>query len=217
MKDGMQQADARIDRVLRGLGAAEPGDAADLAHEFERRVLLAVYKRAAGRRQSTRRGLAAFGVAAFGVARWRFAVAAAVLALAVLLWAGHAHRMRQGTAVTAARLQPFPADAPARSAAENVAVLRGAAPLGGPRAYPASARAAGVPRVKLPARTVAIGNHPAPEAPLTDEERLLLRIAHRGQPDEYAALNPDARDAVAMTEKQEFREFFGPPPTGDSE
>lgn len=216
MKDEMREAEARIDRVLRGLGEAQPGYAEGSAGEFERRVLRAVQERAAGGKQSKRRGLATLGVAALGVRRWRFAVAAAVLVLAALLWAGHAHRMRQGTAATVARVQSPPAAAPVRQPAENAAV-GAVASLGEHRAHPASARAVGVPRVERPARMVAIGNHPAPEAPLTDEERLLLRIAHRGQPDQYAALNPDARDAVAMTEKQEFRQFFGPPPTGDSE
>ena len=33
---------------------------------------------------------------------------------------------------------------------------------------------------------------PAPPLPLTEQERLLLRLAHRGDPENMAILNPDA-------------------------
>jgi len=35
------------------------------------------------------------------------------------------------------------------------------------------------------------GNHPAPPMPLTEQEKLLLRIAHKGDPEELAMLNPE--------------------------
>lgn len=51
-------------------------------------------------------------------------------------------------------------------------------------------------------------NHPAPEPPLTKEEKLLLRIAHRGDPTEMAALNPLLWAARDAEEKAEVRRFF---------
>jgi hypothetical protein len=51
-------------------------------------------------------------------------------------------------------------------------------------------------------------NKPAPEAPLTDEEKLLLRIAHKNDPVELAALNPMLRAAEDAQEKAEVKTFF---------
>jgi hypothetical protein len=60
-------------------------------------------------------------------------------------------------------------------------------------------------------------NHPAPPMPLTEQERLLLRIAHRGDPVELAMLDPMIRAARDAKEGAEFQQFFGPetiePPT----
>lgn len=54
----------------------------------------------------------------------------------------------------------------------------------------------------------------APPMPLTDQERLMLDILHRGDPVQMAMLNPDeraARDAVERAEVQSF--FVKPSPT----
>ena len=53
---------------------------------------------------------------------------------------------------------------------------------------------------------------PAPEAPLTEEERLLLRIAHMGDPEEIAMLDPDKRAKAEAEETSEFQSFFAQPP-----
>jgi hypothetical protein len=54
-----------------------------------------------------------------------------------------------------------------------------------------------------------VGNHPAPEAPLTDEEKLLLRIAHKGDRVEMAALNPLLQASRDAEEKADVKKFFG--------
>ncbi len=54
---------------------------------------------------------------------------------------------------------------------------------------------------------------PAPEAPLTAQERLLLQIIHQGDPLEIAALNSGLRDAEAADDAAEFEDFFKPKPT----
>jgi hypothetical protein len=61
-----------------------------------------------------------------------------------------------------------------------------------------------------------MANHPAPEAPLTAEEKLLLRMAHRRDPVEMAALNPLLRAARDAEEKAEVQRFFEPPTTGEN-
>jgi len=60
-------------------------------------------------------------------------------------------------------------------------------------------------------------SYPAPPAPLTQEEKLLLRIARKGDPQELALLNPVMRAARNAEEKAEVERFFTQPATGDHE
>ena len=60
-------------------------------------------------------------------------------------------------------------------------------------------------------------SHPAPEMPLTDQERLMLRIVRGGDPVELAELDPQVRAAQDAQQKAEFQNFFEPPRTGDKE
>ncbi len=53
-------------------------------------------------------------------------------------------------------------------------------------------------------------SHPAPPLPLTEQERLLLRIAHRGDRVELAMLDPMRRAERDAEEGAEFQRFFGP-------
>jgi hypothetical protein len=50
-------------------------------------------------------------------------------------------------------------------------------------------------------------SHPAPEEPLTQQERLLLRIVHKGDPEEIAMLNPEVREREAAEGEAEFRKW----------
>jgi hypothetical protein len=54
-------------------------------------------------------------------------------------------------------------------------------------------------------------SHPAPPMPLTEQERLLLRIAHKNDPVEMAVLDPMRRAARDAEEGVAFQSFFGPP------
>ena len=56
-------------------------------------------------------------------------------------------------------------------------------------------------------------SHPAPELPLTDQEKLLRRIARHPDPVEIAELDPSARAARAAEDKAAFKNFFNPPET----
>jgi hypothetical protein len=49
-------------------------------------------------------------------------------------------------------------------------------------------------------------HHPAPPLPLTDQEKLLLRLAHR--PDDATILNPVNREAQSARATTEFQYFF---------
>ena len=52
-------------------------------------------------------------------------------------------------------------------------------------------------------------SHPAPPMPLTEQERLLLRIMHKDDPVEVAVLNPAWRAARDAEDQAEFQRFFG--------
>jgi hypothetical protein len=51
-------------------------------------------------------------------------------------------------------------------------------------------------------------SHPAPPMPLTEQERLLLRIVHKDDPVEVAVLNPAWREARDAEDQAEFQRFF---------
>jgi hypothetical protein len=50
---------------------------------------------------------------------------------------------------------------------------------------------------------------PAPPMPLTEQERLLLRLVHKVGPVEIATLDPRVRAMQDAEEKEEFQRFFG--------
>jgi hypothetical protein len=51
-------------------------------------------------------------------------------------------------------------------------------------------------------------SQPAPEIPLTEQERLFLQVVRRGDPEELAMLEPEKRAARSETEKEEVERFF---------
>lgn len=50
-------------------------------------------------------------------------------------------------------------------------------------------------------------SHPAPIAPLTEQERILIRIAQRRDPIQLASLNTKLRDAMDISRRKEFIRF----------
>jgi hypothetical protein len=67
--------------------------------------------------------------------------------------------------------------------------------------------------VKRPQDAPAVGetqaaSFPAPPLPLTEQERLLLRLAHRGDAGATAILNPDVRAAQTAKATEQFQQFF---------
>jgi hypothetical protein len=60
-------------------------------------------------------------------------------------------------------------------------------------------------------------SHPAPPLPLTEQEKLLLRIVHKGDPVELAMLDPMQRAAREAKDKADVKSFFEPSTTGDHE
>jgi len=60
-------------------------------------------------------------------------------------------------------------------------------------------------------------SYPAPPMPLTEQEKLLLRIAHKRDPEEVAMLNPQVRARQEAEGKVEFQQFFEPSTKGNNE
>jgi hypothetical protein len=60
-------------------------------------------------------------------------------------------------------------------------------------------------------------NHPAPEAPLTREEKLLLRVVNEGDPQQMAMLNPEIRAIEKAQSEAKFQEFVEQSIKGDRE
>jgi len=60
-------------------------------------------------------------------------------------------------------------------------------------------------------------SHPAPEAPLTNDEKLLLRAVQAGDPQVMAMLNPELRAKQEAESEAEFQAFVGQSGKGDSE
>ena len=52
---------------------------------------------------------------------------------------------------------------------------------------------------------------PAPPMPLTDQEKLLLRLAHKNDPVELATLDPKLRELQDAEDQAEFQRFFSGP------
>ncbi len=148
-------------------------------------------------------------------------LAAEVVALAfVLFWSGR---------FTRSRVAPAPSQAAvAMSVVQGqVMVMHAEQQSGEMRVIPSEPTAQVIPfplsqrsavivevrpvRVKT-AQTATEESFPAPPLPLTEEERLLLRVVHRSDPVQLAQLTPAARKAELQRERDDVSAFFAPPP-----
>ena len=207
----MKNGDEAIERVLAGLQDVEAPEG------MERRIVEAMRQGAPGRRgwrpmslmiPSHLIGARVLTIAVAGVV---------VISLAAGWMASRDHRIRPERAEV--KRQETPAHAPilethATAAREvqplperSIAVLRSKRHV--ERDVPEERPVAG--------REMIAENHPAPEAPLTDEEKLLLRFAHRADPEEVAALSPVLQAREDAEEKAEVQNFFEPNPATNNE
>ncbi len=182
MKDRNEE---RVERVLAALGAVEPPPG------MQRRVLELLEEKALEGATEWWRlwPSSVLGGMAF----------AAMLAVAVLIPAGHRHRRNP---VVIEPPQPAVMAVPEASAGHvEMRSLRRA-----------SARRAIAVRKSdddsIAMQEMRAKSFPASPLPLTEEERLLLSIAHKGDPAEMAMLEPETRAAAAAAETAAFQEFF---------
>ena len=66
-------------------------------------------------------------------------------------------------------------------------------------------------------RQMRAASHPAPEEPLTGEEKLLLRIVQKGDSQQMAMLNPQVREKQEAESEAEFKKFVEQSTTGERE
>jgi hypothetical protein len=129
---------------------------------------------------------------AFALAFVFAAVLMAGLTVAVRLdqpWHKSASATRQVTHV----VLPQPAQ-PNRTAVKATAGLRQKTPRTAPT---------------RPREETQLASYPAPALPLTEQERLLLRLAHRHDVQNVAILNRDVQTAASAEAAKQFQQFFG--------
>jgi hypothetical protein len=200
----MKNPDEVIERVLAGLRDAEAPAG------IEKRILEVVEARSETQMVATPRWA------------WRVAFASVIvvgLSLTITAILGHGKHSSQ------ARQHPVPL-APYRLASppangQNASLLRDRpnAPISKPARIAAPVRRA---REINAADAVLFAemrapSHPAAEAPLTTEERLLLRAVHLGDPQIIAMLNPEVRARQEAESEAEFQRFADQSAKGDSE
>ena len=70
---------------------------------------------------------------------------------------------------------------------------------------------------ELALREMRASSHPAPPLPLTKQERLLLRMARRRDPDQIALLDPEARERQLAAGRKDVQDFFEPTTARESQ
>jgi hypothetical protein len=207
----MKNSDEAIDRVLAGLRDTEAPEG------MERRILDALENGATARAESAWHRLLPLWLLAPTRAMTRVLVCGAALAgVVVVVFATSAIRHARDVAVRSekevapAKVLPAVVDAPlvavSSSAHEERAGLRVRTAVGEAR----SARTVDS-EDSVALSEMRAASFPAPPMPLTEQEKLLLRIAHRGDPVEVAMLDPNQRSLEEMKEKAEYQSFFARP------
>ena len=178
---------------------------------MERRIVEAVRDRASARTAASWGGLRPL---AHWCAMWPFAGGVVLVVILVSLPALVVHRTRLH--VHATRVASQPAAASAKGAEEDR--TKPPAPIARSRGNTVTRK-----RVHTSASDLAIlrdiraPSHPAPEAPLTEEEKILLRVAHTGDAEEFAMLNPEMRARQDAQMEADFERFVAQSSKPDQE
>jgi hypothetical protein len=208
---GMNNSGEAIDKVLAGLRDA------DAPAGMERRILAGLEERAAARsRSGWRQLLPVWVIAPAGpVAVGSLVCGAVVAGVFVIAFAIPAIR-RSGHTAEQGRRNSVVVGATALAASE-------AAPESARSSLRPGGRVTGQKEVgRSAAGAEAVGeddsaaleemhaaSYPAPPMPLTEQERLLLRLVHKDDPVELAMLDPKLRALQDSEDKAEFQRFFG--------
>ena len=182
----MKDADRTIERLLAALRDAEPSAA------MERRILEALEAREAAAAPPFWSGMRPIATS----------LAAALAIAGMLIVAVAVRQHRSAPADTRSH-----ATAPPVRGTTQPEVVSQQAPIAPQRPAPrGSLRHAG--KVSAVPETQA-ASFPAPPLPLTEQERSLLRLARRRDPQDTAMLNPVIRAAQSAKTTEQFQQFFG--------
>jgi hypothetical protein len=186
----MINSEETIGKVLAGLRDAEasPG--------LERRIQAAIEERASERPVAT--------------SRWAWSVALAgmiAVSLFVAITVLHRHNNPSTQAIhPAVPTGSLPANGPEKDM--QVASLLPHEPIAPARTATPKRKANTISAEDaLLLREMRAPSHPAPVAPLTTEEKLLLRAVHLGNPQVMAMLNPEVRARQEAESEAEFQRF----------
>jgi hypothetical protein len=186
----MRDADEMIERLLTGLRDAEPSAG------IERRILEAMELREAAASDSHWRRL---------LLPWRLrpAMALVCVALAAILVASFfvAIRVHQ------------PRHAPPHVSSHSISAEARPPEAVAQKALTAPRRMASRVSVRRPGDVSAVketqaASYPAPPSPLTEQEKLLLRLAHRRDPQNMAILNRNVQATQSAKATEQFQQFF---------
>ncbi len=189
----MRDADATIERLLAGLRDAEPS--AGMQHRLRKAMETHPAVASASRRHRRR-------------LPWLLRPEIALLLVCVLALTVKVHHHRD--------TPPY-----IRSHATSTYTSRATAPEAVTQEAPTRQRQKTSPVSLRPPRaadrstveeTQAAG-FPAPPLPLTDQEKLLLRLAHRNDPQNMTLLNRDAQASQSAKATEQFQQFFDINPT----
>ncbi len=202
-----KSSDEAIQQVLAGLRDCEA------AAGMERRILEAVRDRPSARPAANWGGLRPV---AHWAAMWPLAGGLVLVVISVSLSFFLIHRT--GHSPTRLSVQAARAESVSPAASGKIAEENGSKTIARTRGNAAAQK-----RVRANAgdlvilRDMRTPSHPAPEAPLTEEEKLLLRIAHRGNAEEFALLNPEMQARQDAQIEADFQRFVAQSNNQDQE
>ena len=202
-----KSSEEAIQQVLAGLRDCEASAG------MERRILEAVRDRATARPAANWGGLRPLR---HWAAMWPLAGGLALVVISVSLSFFLIHRT--GHSPTRLPVQAARAESVSPAASGKVAEENGTETIARTRGNAAARK-----RVRTNASDLAIlrdmraPSHPAPEAPLTEEEKILLRVAHTGDAEEFAMLNPEMRARQDAQMEADFERFVAQSSKPDQE
>jgi hypothetical protein len=201
----------RIEAALWGLRSARAADG------LEERVLAAVRSRAVARESRNGVGLGRWMVWS-GVAATALVVVWAVVAGMRYETAARRHELARNEAAREFHVTQRSGSAPGETSRVADGAVKSVAVSGAKTERKRVVLRRAVEQESAAQAPVELQSYPAPEAPLTEQERLLLQVAHSHDPKVLLAmLDPAARAARVTEEKIEVQHFFGVPAKGDQE
>jgi hypothetical protein len=214
----MKNSEDSIEKVMAGLRDSEPPSGMEL------RIFTAVQKRASERYKASWWQRTSTGMS------WRLRgsllQSGAVLAAIVIVLSARFYRSGEKSPLSSITTSPrnltaaHPAESsfPTASATPEAEIKRPALITTTPH------QSIHVQRVQsiraedsLALREMMAPSHPAPPMPLTKEEKLLLRVVHKGDPAELAMLDPEVRARLIADSRAEFQKFFEPATTREAQ